>query len=128
MEFKISNTCSERKKFCMDCNNHFMRVRPMIKEVIVSKHFIKDLKDEERMESLVNDVLDCSHMEFNELHRFEENVNGNLVFRAKRDGVHIVYCVDNKLRMLFLRAIKNFEEYKKFIENRKEIIAMVESL
>jgi hypothetical protein len=127
-DIKLVNTCNERKVFCIDCNSHFMKVRPMIKDVLVSKHFVKDFKDEEKMNAIIKSILDCSHMEFNELHKFEENINGNLIFRAKKESLHIVYCVDKHMRILFLRAIKNFEEYKKFIENKKEIIMMIESL
>lgn len=127
-DIKLDNVCAERKNFCMNCNSHFMKVRPMIKGVLVSKHFVKDFKDEEKMNSIIKNILDCSHMEFNELHKFEENINGNLIFRAKKENLHIVYCVDNKFRILFLKAIKNFDEYKKFIENRKEIVMMIESL
>jgi mRNA-degrading endonuclease RelE of RelBE toxin-antitoxin system len=105
-----------------------MKVRPMIKDVLVSKHFVKDFKDEEKMNAIIKSILDCSHMEFNELHKFEENINGNLIFRAKKENLHIVYCVDKNMRILFLRTIKNFEEYKKFIENKKEIVIMIESL
>ena len=128
IDIKFDNVCNERKDFCIGCNSHFMEVRPMIKDVIVSKHFVKDFKDEEKMNAIIKSILDCSHMEFNELHKFEENINGNLVFRAKKESLHIVYCVDKDMRILFLRAIKNFEEYKKFIENKKEIVMMIESL
>ena len=127
-DIKLDNVCAERKNFCMNCNSHFMKVRPMIKDVLVSKHFIKDFKNEEKMKAIIGSILDCSHMEFNELHKFEENINGNLIFRAKKENLHIVYCVDKDMRILFLRAIKNFEEYKKFIENKKEIVIMIESL
>jgi len=128
IDIKLDNTCNERKDFCIDCNSHFMKVRPMIKDVLVSKHFVKDFKDEEKMNAIIKSILDCSHMEFNELHKFEENINGNLIFRAKKENLHIVYCVDKNMRILFLRTIKNFEEYKKFIENKKEIVIMIESL
>jgi len=127
-EIKIDNVCAERKNFCIGCNSHFMKIRPMIKSVIVSKHFVKDFEDEEKMNSIIKNILDCSQIEFNELHKFEENINGSLIFRAKKDNLHIVYCADSKFRILFLRAIKNFEEYKKFIENKREIIKMIESL
>jgi mRNA-degrading endonuclease RelE of RelBE toxin-antitoxin system len=97
-----------------------MQVRPYLKGVIVSKHFVKDLKNEEEAKSVIQKVLDCSHSEFTELHKFEENINGNLVFRAKKDGTHIVYCVDRTMQIVFLRAIKNFTEYKgsSTIENK----------
>jgi hypothetical protein len=98
-----------------------MAIRPLIKSAIVSKHFLKDLKDKEKVKSIVKDVLDCSGINFTELHKFEENIDGNLVFRAKRDSTHIVYCADKKMRIIFLRAFRNYNEYAKFLGNRKEI-------
>ena len=125
---EIENTCNEMKDFCNSCNSHFMFVRPLLKEVVVSKHFKRDLKDEEEMNSIIKNILDCAHLEFTELHKFEENIKGNLIFRTKREEMHIIYCVDKKMRIIFLRAIGNFEDYKKFLENKKEIISMIESL
>ena len=103
-----------------------MVLRPAIKDVIISKHFSRDLKDEETINSIIKSILDCSHLEFVELHKFEENIDGNIIFRAKKENLHIVYCVDKKMRMIFLRAIRNFDEYKKFIDNKKEIKMMIE--
>lgn len=48
---KLDNSCIERKDFCINCNSEFMMVRPSIKEVAVSKHFVRDLKDNEEMNS-----------------------------------------------------------------------------
>jgi hypothetical protein len=73
----------------------------------------------------VKDVLDCSNVNFSELHKFEENIDGNLVFRAKKNGVHIVYCVDKRMKIIFLRAFRNYNEYEKFLEDRKEIERMI---
>jgi len=100
-------------------------IRPSIKEVIVSRHFARDFKNEKEMDYMIKGILDCSDLEFTELHKFEENINGNLVFRAKREGIHIVYCVDKKMRIIFLRAFKNYSEYKKFLEDKKEIEKMI---
>jgi hypothetical protein len=127
MGFKVrlDNPCAVRKDFCINCHNHFMTVRPFIKGVIVSKHFVRDLKDEEEMNSIINNVLDCVHLEFDELHKFEENIDGNLIFRAKKRDMHIVYCVDRMMRIIFLRAIKNYTEYRKFLDDKKEIKKMV---
>jgi len=123
---KLKNTCEDRNKFCITCNSHFMRVKPLLKEIIISKHFIRDLKNEEKIRSIIKNILDCSHLEFHELHKFEENINGNLVFRARKGNLHIVYCVDKKMRIIFLRAIRNFDEYKKFLDNKREIKRMIE--
>jgi mRNA-degrading endonuclease RelE of RelBE toxin-antitoxin system len=117
--------CEHKRDHCLNCHSHFMAVRPLIKAAFVSRHFIKDLKDEEEMKSIVNDVLDCSNMDFFELHKFEENINGNLIFRAKKAGMHIVYAIDKQMRIVFLRAFKNYGEYEKFLEDKKEIKKMI---
>ena len=98
-----------------------MQVRPYLKSVVVSKHFVKDCRTEEEAKSIIQKVLDCSDLEFTELHKFEENIDGNLVFRAKKEGTHIVYCVDKSMQIIFLRAIRNFTEYKRFLDDRKQI-------
>jgi hypothetical protein len=105
-----------------------MALRPSIKAVVVSKHFIRDVKDREEMNSIVQNILDCSHLDFAELHKFEEHVDGVLVFRAKRDSLHIVYCIDKQMRIIFLRAFRNFAEYKKFLDERNEIRKMISHL
>jgi len=102
-----------------------MKVRPSIKTVAVTKRFFRDLKDRELADSIIKNILDCSHLEFHELHKFEKNINGNLIFRAKKEKMHIVYGVDKKMSMVFLRAIKNFTYYKKFLENKKEILRLI---
>ncbi len=79
-----------------------MAIRPSIKGIVVSKHFIRDLKDEEKINSIIQNILDCSHLDFNELHKFEEHINGNLIFRARKERLHIVYCIDKeKMRIIF---------------------------
>jgi len=113
--------CGAKKDFCINCHNHFINVRPRIKSLIITKHFVKDLKDAEEVRSVVKGVLDCSGADFYELHKFEEHIDGNMIFRAKKKGTHIVYCVDKNMRIIFLRAFRNFKEYKRFLENRKEI-------
>ena len=105
-----------------------MRVRPLLKEVTISKHFKRDLKDKERINSIIKNILDCSNLEFTELHKFEENIEGNMIFRAKKENMHIIYCIDKNMRIIFLRAIKNFDEYRRLLENKKEIKAIIESL
>ncbi len=92
-----------------------------MKSVVISKHFAKDCRTEEEAKSIIQKVLDCSDSEFAELHKFEENIDGNLIFRAKKEGTHIVYCVDKSMQIIFLRAIRNFNEYKRFLDDRKQI-------
>jgi mRNA-degrading endonuclease RelE of RelBE toxin-antitoxin system len=105
-----------------------MRVRPYLKSVVISKHFVKDCKTEEEAKSIIQKVLDCSDLEFTELHKFEENIDGNLIFRAKKEGTHIVYCVDKSMQIIFLRAIRNFNEYKRFLDDRKQIKKIIAKL
>jgi mRNA-degrading endonuclease RelE of RelBE toxin-antitoxin system len=128
IDIELNNACATKKEFCRNCNSQFIAVRSLIKSVIISKHFRRDFKDKEKMNAIINGVLDCSSLEFNELHKFEERVDGTLVFRAKKDDLHIIYCVDKKMRIVFLRAIENFTDYKKFLNNRKELRRIVEDL
>lgn len=123
----VDNPCLEQKGFCINCNSHFMKIRPSIKSVAISKRFLRDLKDEEKAAVIIKDVLDCSHLDFHELHKFERNIGGNLFFRAKKENLHIVYGIDGKLRIVFLRAIRNFNEYRNFLRDRKELIRIMRS-
>jgi len=125
LNIKVDNPCIDRKDFCINCNSHFMKVRPSIKTIAVSKRFIRDLKDREQADSIIKNILDCSHLEFHELHKFEKNIDGNLIFRAKKEKTHIVYGVDKRMRIVFLRAIKNFAQYKKFLKDKREIMRMI---
>ena len=127
MDFEVSDACRIRKEFCDTCNSHFMEVRPLIKDVIVSKHFRRDIKDEEKINSIIRSILDCSHMEFHEMHKFEENIDDNLIFRARKRGAHIVYCVTKDRRLLFLRLIKNYDQYKKLLEDKGMLRKMIET-
>jgi len=102
-----------------------MTVRPHIKSAVVTKRFFKDLKDLDEAKSIIRDVLDCSNSDFYELHKFEEHMDGNMIFRAKKERMHIVYCVDRNMRIIFLRVFRNFKEYEKFLENKKEIINLI---
>ena len=102
-----------------------MSIRPSIKAAVVSKRFMKDLKDDKEAKSIVNEILDCSNINYSELHKFEENIDGYLIFRAKKEGTHIVYCVDKEMQLIFLRAFKNYKEYEKFLEDKKEIKRLI---
>jgi hypothetical protein len=127
IDIEINSSCEVEKKFCIDCNSHFLKIRPLIKTAVITKHFIRDVKNESEAVAIAKSILDCSHIDFTELHKFEESINRISVFRAKKDGSHIVYCAQ-KESIIFLRSIRNFEEYEKFINNPKAIKKMVESL
>lgn len=122
---KLESPCVLKRGFCVNCHSHFMSVRPSLTAVIISRHFMKDLKSKEEARSIIDDILDCSNVEFSELHKFEENVEGNLIFRAKKDRVHIVYSVDKKKRIVFLRAFRNYSEYGRFLQDKKELERMI---
>jgi len=126
VRFRIENPCQRKKAFCINCHSEFTMVRPAIREVIVTKHFARDLKGKEEVSSIVKDILDCSNLEFIELHKFEENIDGNLIFRAKKGRTHFVYVVDKKMRIIFLRAFNNFTKYKKFLDDRKSMKRILE--
>ena len=119
------NPCLKQKDRCLNCHNHFMAVRPHITSVVVTKRFIKDMKDIEKAKELVRDILDCANTDFNELHKFEQHVAGCMIFRAKKEGMHIVYCVDKNMRIIFMRVFKNFKEYEKFLDDKKELTKFI---
>jgi len=110
---------------CGGFNSHFKQLRPSIKEYKISKHFPRDIKNSEE---IIKNILLCEHSCFTELHKFEKKVGGLTVFRAKIDGVHIVYAINSKKMLFFLRAFKNFGDYSRFLENDKEIENMANSL
>ena len=99
-----------------------MNIRPLLKAAIVTKRFMKDLKNEEEIKTILNEVLSCSNIDYYELHKFEVNIDGYLIFRAKKKGTHIVYGLDKEMQLVFLRAIKNYKEYVKFLEIRKKLL------
>jgi mRNA-degrading endonuclease RelE of RelBE toxin-antitoxin system len=121
----LESPCIVKKDFCINCHSLFMSIRPNLKNVFVTKHFAKDFKDTEEVRSIVRGVLDCSNEDFHELHKFEEHIAGTMVFRAKKKGMHIVYCVDKKMQIIFLRAFRNFKDYKRFLEDKKEICNLI---
>ena len=123
--FDLKNPCGGQKYHCVNCHSHFMEVRPHLQCVVVTKRFFRDLKDEEKAKVIVRDVLDCSNADFFELHKFEKHVDGCMVFRAKTEGMHIVYCVDKKMRIIFMRVFKNFKEYEKFLDDNREISKLI---
>ncbi len=124
----LEHQCDAKRSFCVNCNSQFIQVRPYLREVIISKHFVKDCRNEEEAKSIIQKVLDCSNLEFTELHKFEVSIDGNLIFRAKKENTHIVYCVERTMNIVFLRAIGNFNEYKRFLDDRKQIRKILASL
>jgi mRNA-degrading endonuclease RelE of RelBE toxin-antitoxin system len=122
---ELGNPCVKQKAHCLNCHSHFVAVRPNLTGVVVTKRFLKDLKDAEKAEALVREVLDCSNVDFSELHKFEAHVAGCMIFRAKKEGMHLVYCVNENMQIIFMRAFKNFKQYEKFLDDKKEITKLI---
>ena len=106
----------------MNCHEYFERLRPLVKEILVSKHFHRDAPNFN-----IDLIVDCSHQYFTRLHKFEETIGGNHIFRAIKGHSHIVYAIDKQGRLIFLRAFHNFNAYKKFLSDKKMILSMIES-
>jgi hypothetical protein len=111
----------EPNEKCLNCNDHFEQLAKSIAEIRVSKHFLRDLPDFN-----TELITDSRNEHFTMLHKFEENIEGNHIFRAVHNEKHIVYAIDKKHRLIFLRAFHNFKEYKKFLNEKKEILRMIE--
>jgi len=110
----MENPCKNNLR-CDNCSSHFMQLRPGIKDFKISKHFERDLKNKDERQQIVEKILSCQALEHEQLHKFEMNIKGNKIFRAKINGVHIVYYVTKSKELVFLRAIKNFQEYEHFL-------------
>jgi hypothetical protein len=102
--------------------DHFHQLEPHITEVLVTHHFKRDAPDFD-----VSQIIDDRHDQFTHLHKFEEAIEGNHIFRALQEHVHYVYVIDKGHRLLFLRAFHNYTEYKKFLDDKKEILRMISS-
>ncbi|MCX6819455.1 MAG: hypothetical protein NT129_05675 [Candidatus Aenigmarchaeota archaeon] len=111
----------EKVPQCSNCSDIFQKLRPNISAVIVSKHFSHDYPG---FNAAL--IIDCNHAYFRHLHKFEESIEGNHIFRAVSSHVHIVYAIDKQNRLVFLRAFKNFNEYKKFLNNKKQILEIID--
>jgi virulence-associated protein VapD len=112
---------------CAECASHFKNLRPSISGYKVSKHLARDL---ENYKEIIQKILSCESTCFSELHKFEEKIGTIAIFRAKINRTHIVYAVDrnDSKTVLFLRAFKNFSLYGKFLEDKKDIKKLVNSL
>jgi mRNA-degrading endonuclease RelE of RelBE toxin-antitoxin system len=110
--------CSGEKIFCDNCNNHFSNLRGNVTEVTMTKHFEKDLKDSSKRSALVSQILDCSSKDFHELHKFEFKAGESYIFRAKKDSMHVLYGISGNV-LVFLRAIRNYGEYRRFLTEVK---------
>jgi hypothetical protein len=106
----------------VNLHTHFQQFRPSIKEVIATKHFLKEAAD-------FNPewILDSQHQYFTILHKLEETIQGNHIFRALHNGKHIVYAIDKKHRLILLKTFNNFKHYLKYLDNKKTILKTIEN-
>ncbi len=121
----LEASCASTRKECLNCQKRFMALRPLLSAVVVTERFLRDFKDDPTAKAVVSEVLACFTVGYSELHQFEGTADGVLVFRAKKAGVHSVYVVDKKLRVIFLRAFRNFGEYGRFLADKKALKKML---
>jgi len=100
--------------------NHFEQFE--IRKVLISHHFHRDLPGFD-----TSIVIDSKHEQCTHLHKFEENIEGNHIFRALVNHMHIVYAVTPEHDLVLLRAFKNFKEYMKFLDDKKAIMHLISS-
>jgi hypothetical protein len=114
-------SCDEEVR-CANFHPLFEKLRSGVTQVIVSRHFLRDIPGFD-----VTLILDSRHEHFLHLHKFEETIGGNHIFRALKDKTHIVYAIDKCGRLIFLRAFHNFKEYERFLGDKKTIASMIDS-
>ncbi len=101
--------------------SHFNQYKDSIKQVFLSHHFHHDLKD------FNPDIILKSESQ-PYLHKFEETIEGNHIFRALIDKVHIVYAINKNHDLIFLRAFHNFKEYGKFLDHKKDLLHLINKI
>jgi hypothetical protein len=109
--------CGQR---CINCHEHFKQLRQYITQIIISGHFAKDAPDFD-----TNQIVDCEHENFTELHKFEKTIDENHIFRAVKEKMHYVYAIDKNKRLVFLRAFRNFNDYKRFLSENNAILKII---
>jgi mRNA-degrading endonuclease RelE of RelBE toxin-antitoxin system len=106
--------CNGSKIYCDNCNDHFSNLRGNVTEVTITKNFEKDLRDGAKRSAVISQILDCDSKDFHELHKFEFKAGQSYIFRAKKESVHVLYSISGST-LIFLRAIRNYSEYKRFL-------------
>jgi len=107
----------EQCQKCDGCSSHFSSLRPGIQDYSMSKHFPRDI---DNYQQIMEKIMSCDKQGAEELHKFEEKIGDATIFRAKINGIHIVYAVSGN-KLIFLRAFKNFKRYEKFLEDKKAV-------
>ncbi len=96
--------------------DHFSQFRESITKILVTGLFRRDAPGFD-----IKQIIDGNNSLFTHLHKYDENISGSHVFRALRDGVHYVNAIDKPQRLVFLMAFSNFDEYRKFLDDKKTI-------
>ena len=99
--------------------SHFNLFKNTIGLIVRTHHFERDWKGFDS--SIILDSEYAPH-----LHKYEENVFGNHVFRALYEKKHVVYAIDKEHRLILLRAFSNFKEYCKFLDDKHEIKRLID--
>ena len=99
--------------------DHFHELVPFVKEISFSSHFEKDMGSLDGFDPKA--IFKSEFEDFTRLHKFEEKVGDNYIFRALHNHKHILYSIDKQGNVLFLRAFSNFKEYCKFLGDKKKI-------
>ncbi len=106
--------------------SHYELFASSIKSYIITKHFKRDFKHKEEAIALVLDVIQSDHERFEQLHKLEEQLKGNHIFRGKINGKHIVYAITPEHNLIFLRSFKNFKQYEEFLSDKRRILKMIQ--
>lgn len=93
---------------------HFDQFRENINDIFYTKHF---KREEPQFDA---EIILKSEFKTH-LHKYEENIQGNHIFRALIKRKHYVYVIDKNNNLIMLRVFHNFKEYKKYLENKKKI-------
>jgi len=88
-----------------------------VDSIIQTKHFKRDAHEFDT--GLITHAEEATH-----LHKFEETIEHWHIFRALIHKTHYVYAINDN-NLIFLRAFHNFNEYKKFLEDKKSILHMI---
>jgi hypothetical protein len=121
-ESNTAGICPSMTYRCVNCRSHYQNARQKIREVVISSHFQRDAPDFNP-----EIITDCQHQNSSILHKYEEAIEGNAIYRALSKGRHIVYALDKKNRLILLRAFRSFKEYEKFLNNKKQILEIIQT-
>jgi hypothetical protein len=116
-------SCSKKNVRCVNCSEHFQKLRPLITDTILSKHFLKDFPGFDH-----SVVIGCSQEHSAKLHKYERKIGENYIFRALVEGVHVTYAIDESHRLVFLRAFRNYKEYLRFLGDDASVIKAILSV